>query len=517
MTRSSGSRLRELMESVTPQVTRDRPTGRDDRESGLHMHASLARIRRVTAHGFEPLVALPVVTVLHQMGLGGRSPLWLVNALVLLAIVCQQPGVQRWLAGGDLQRRLWARLGVHLGLATVAGYVLGWGAVLATSYVVIVAVHLRWSGSAVWRAAAVWTAAGMAGGQTAIAFGWVDSYIPVPRAHAVALMTGLAAVMIIRLLGQTTQQREHESAERERAEVALRQREHRFRALVHSSTDVITVADPTGRITYVSPAAERVMGYQPHELIGRDGMELVHPDDLAGAKAILATIMVDSTGECRAELRLRHADGSWHWHEVTVRNLLGEPAVGGIVGNHRDVSERRAYQERLTWQASHDSLTGLANRTTFLERLTDALARARRHQHTLAVLFVDLDGFKQVNDTLGHHSGDLVLREVTARLLGCVRQPDLVARLAGDEFTVLLEDLVDVDEAQVVVERVEAMLAEPIVLADEQVRVTASVGVAVSAVGKEVADDLLRDADLAMYQRKRARSTARSNVPAHPG
>jgi diguanylate cyclase (GGDEF)-like protein len=202
---------------------------------------------------------------------------------------------------------------------------------------------------------------------------------------------------------------------------------------------------------------------------------------------------------------------------VTVRNLLGEPAVGGIVGNHRDVSERRAYQERLTWQASHDSLTGLANRTTFLERLTDALARARRHQHTLAVLFVDLDGFKQVNDTLGHHSGDLVLREVTARLLGCVRQPDLVARLAGDEFTVLLEDLVDVDEAQVVGERVEATLAQPIVLADEQVRVTASVGVAVSAVGKEVADDLLRDADLAMYQRKRARSTARSNVPAHPG
>src|SRR5919106_3263787 len=154
-------------------------------------------------------------------------------------------------------------------------------------------------------------------GQTAIAFGWVDSYIPVPRAHAVALMTGLAAVMIIRLLGQTTQQREHESAEREGAEVALRQREHRFRALVHSSNDVITVADPSGRITYVSPAAKRVMDYQPHELIGRDGMELVHPDDLAGAKAILATVLVDSTGECRAELRLCH------------------PAVGGIVGNHR--------------------------------------------------------------------------------------------------------------------------------------------------------------------------------------
>ena len=487
---------------------------RNDRDSDGRPHSSLTRMRRLTAQGLEPLVAMPVLTALHRMGLAGRSPLWLVNALVLLAIVFQQPGVQRWLAGGDLRQRLWARLGAHLWLTTVAGYAVGWGPVLATSYVVIMAVHLRWSGSAVWRAAAAWTAAGMAGGQTAIALGWVYSYIPVPQAHAVALMTGLAAVLIIRLLGLTTQERERESAERGRAEVALRQREHQFRALVHSSTDVITVTDPAGRITYVSPSAERVMGYQPREMIGRDGMEFVHPDDLASANAVLARVLVDDTGECRSEVRLCHADGSWHWHEVTVRNLLDEPAVRGIVGNHRDVSERRAYQERLAWEASHDSLTGLANRATFLERLTHALARARRHEHALAVLFVDLDGFKQVNDNLGHHSGDLVLREVAERLSGCVRRPDLVARLAGDEFTVLLDDLADVDEAHVVAQRIEAMLEQPILLAEGEVHVTASVGVAVSTTGKEVADDLLRDADLAMYARKRARSTARSGVPA---
>jgi diguanylate cyclase (GGDEF)-like protein len=146
--------------------------------------------------------------------------------------------------------------------------------------------------------------------------------------------------------------------------------------------------------------------------------------------------------------------------------------------------------------------------------LTHALARARRHEHALAVLFVDLDGFKQVNDNLGHHSGDLVLREVAERLSGCVRQPDLVARLAGDEFTVLLDDLADVDEAHVVAQRIEAMLEQPILLADGEIHVTASAGVAVSTTGKEVADDLLRDADLAMYARKRARSTASSGVPA---
>jgi diguanylate cyclase (GGDEF)-like protein len=122
---------------------------------------------------------------------------------------------------------------------------------------------------------------------------------------------------------------------------------------------------------------------------------------------------------------------------------------------------------------------------TFLERLTHASARARRHEHALAVLFVDLDGFKQVNDNLGHHLGDLVLREVAERLSGCVRQPDLVARLAGDEFTVLLDDLVDVDEAHVVAQRIEAMLEQPILLGDGEVHVTASVGVAVSTTGHD--------------------------------
>jgi diguanylate cyclase (GGDEF)-like protein len=189
-----------------------------------------------------------------------------------------------------------------------------------------------------------------------------------------------------------------------------------------------------------------------------------------------------------------------------VRNLLGDPAVAGIVANHRDITDRRAYQDRLAHEARHDSLTGLPNRKAFFERLETALARGRRHRTAVALLFVDLDRFKLINDTLGHIAGDQLIVAVAERLRATTRPEDVVSRLSGDEFTILLEDVGDAAE---VAERLTAELCRPLEFHGRKLVVTASVGVAVSDASTSSPEDLLRQSDLAMYAAKeggRARS-----------
>ncbi|MBV9410221.1 MAG: EAL domain-containing protein, partial [Acidimicrobiia bacterium] len=179
-----------------------------------------------------------------------------------------------------------------------------------------------------------------------------------------------------------------------------------------------------------------------------------------------------------------------------------DPSVSGIVANQRDITERRAFQEQLTRQAYHDALTGLPNRALFQSRLEVALARAARHQRTMAVLFVDLDRFKIINDSLGHEIGDDLLVAVAGRLRSAVRDEDTVARLSGDEFTVLLEEVEDEEEAARVAQRIIEDVRQAIDLDGHQVFVGASVGIALSNSGEDRAEDLLRDADLAMYRAK---------------
>ncbi len=186
-------------------------------------------------------------------------------------------------------------------------------------------------------------------------------------------------------------------------------------------------------------------------------------------------------------------------------NLLDDPTVGGLVLNYRDITERALYQEQLTQQAFQDALTGLPNRARLLQQLDFALGQ---RGSSVGLLFVDLDGFKQVNDTLGHDAGDELLRQVSKRFSGCVRDGDVLARLGGDEFIVLLPGAGD-DDAALVAQRLEACLAEPFVLADATVRVGASIGVATRPDGQATPEELLREADTAMYRAKAAvRATA---------
>jgi diguanylate cyclase (GGDEF)-like protein/PAS domain S-box-containing protein len=279
----------------------------------------------------------------------------------------------------------------------------------------------------------------------------------------------------------------------------LRRSEQRFRSLVTHSSDVFLIIGADGTVSYQSPAVERVLGYQPDARAGRQIFELTHPDDIGFVKSTIANLLKTPGAQETIELRTRHADGTWRTLEATGRNLMSDPSVGGIVVNYRDVTERKRLEEQLTQQAFHDPLTGLANRALFSDR-TDHAMRQRREDRKLAVLFLDLDDFKTVNDSLGHVAGDLVLRAVADRLAACLRTGDTVGRLGGDEFAVLVEDA-DAADTQMVARRILDAFGDPFEVAGRQVRLSASIGVAFGA-GAGSADELMRNADVAMYTAK---------------
>jgi diguanylate cyclase (GGDEF)-like protein/PAS domain S-box-containing protein len=282
-------------------------------------------------------------------------------------------------------------------------------------------------------------------------------------------------------------------------EHAARQNEARFRSLVQHSSDVIIVTRADGTVRFVSPSATRVFGYDPSEMLRHTVSELLHPDDRERAGTFFRTAAQSPGVTGPVEWRFRQTDGSWLNAEILATNLLHDPSVRGVVLNTRDVSERRRLEEQLTHQAFHDPLTGLANRALFRDRVSHALAIAQRRGTPVTVLYLDLDDFKNVNDSLGHAEGDRLLIAAAERFLACARSADTVARLGGDEFAILIEGP---DGQDGLPARVAAAMSHPFTLSGNQLRVTVSVGVA-SASADESADDLLRNADMAMYAAKR--------------
>jgi diguanylate cyclase (GGDEF)-like protein/PAS domain S-box-containing protein len=455
---------------------------------------------------FEIAMGFGFIGFVHALGYAGTAPLWLIAMPLLAASVWQLEAVQRRVAGADFQGRLTLRLAIEAALATAVIYSIGWGPVLGVAYVVMPSEHLRKQGSAAWRPAMVFTAIGVAIGQTVVALGWAFTYVATPEAHALALLDVVAVGMILRLLGGAFE-------DRERAEHALVASEHRFRALVQRSSDVIATVDADGTVTYVSPGIEWVAGVAPENAVGMHVLDGVHPDEREEAERLFTDVLrLGPTEEVRGELRVRHADGEWHWHEMRVRNLLSDPAVRSVVANHRDVTERRNLQERLSWEATHDALTGLPNRSEFLRALADA-ARLHDGDH-LGVLFIDLDRFKDVNDTFGHAAGDVLLGEAAARIAAVVRQGDVVARLGGDEFVVLVRGARQIDDVHALVARIEEAIERPFQVGKRAVSVSASIGIAIVDGPIDDVESILRDADLAMYA---AKKQSRGSAMFEPG
>ncbi|MET0324431.1 MAG: EAL domain-containing protein, partial [Ilumatobacteraceae bacterium] len=292
-----------------------------------------------------------------------------------------------------------------------------------------------------------------------------------------------------------------------RANLLRQEGEVRFRSLVQNSLDVITLIDCDALISYQSPSLEHVLGYPDGALLGTSLLDLVHTDDV-GQTAAFVDRVTNRRGSILATAhRLRHRDGAWLSCETVGNNLLDDPSVSGIVLTTRDVSERQAFEARLLHQAFHDPLTGIANRLLFADRVDKALAQRRSSTGPLAVIFLDLDDYKSVNDSLGHHAGDEVLITVAARLGLWVRGGDTIARMGGDEFAVLLPGMDHRDVALEVAERIGRALDEPFVLDGKEVVIGASLGIAYvegpDQLGGDVSrEELLRNADVAMYTAK---------------
>jgi diguanylate cyclase (GGDEF)-like protein/PAS domain S-box-containing protein len=282
--------------------------------------------------------------------------------------------------------------------------------------------------------------------------------------------------------------------------VDLQRSAERFRSLVQNASDSVVVLGEDGLIRYESPAVERILGRRAEERIGRSISSDIHADDRSTVERRLADVAASSGSEATVEFRTLHADGTWRTLEAIAKNLLDDPAVGGLVINYRDITERKALEEQLRHQAFHDVLTGLANRSLFLDRLGHALARADRGGRPTAVLYLDLDDFKAVNDRLGHAEGDRLLVAVAERLRAASRAEDTVARLGGDEFAIVVEETAPTEAGQAAARILEA-LTPPFDLGDRLIVTRASIGIAIQSADGDGAE-LLRRADIAMYAAK---------------
>jgi diguanylate cyclase (GGDEF)-like protein/PAS domain S-box-containing protein len=295
--------------------------------------------------------------------------------------------------------------------------------------------------------------------------------------------------------------------ERNRAEMALRDSEERYALALDGAKDGLWDWDLRQDRIYFSSRWKSMLGFQngeigatPSEWLGR-----VHPDDLPLVQLALSAHLAGRTPDFESELRMRHRDGGWRWvltRGLAVRNEAGE--AYRMAGSQSDITTRKQAEERLLHDAFHDCLTGLPNRALFIDRLGMAIAHAKRRlSYTYAVLFIDLDRFKNVNDSLGHSAGDELLVVVARRLESCLRPGDTVARLGGDEFSILLDEVADVDHAVQVAQRLHREMERPFRVRGHEVFVTLSLGITVGAGGDyDRPEDVLRDADTAMYGAK---------------
>jgi diguanylate cyclase (GGDEF)-like protein/PAS domain S-box-containing protein len=334
---------------------------------------------------------------------------------------------------------------------------------------------------------------------------WIAYLLPIALGRPVDInqvLSGLVTTTVLCLIVGETLAWLVASLRRVHEELATQRIGARYRALVRNVSDLVVVVGPDSGILFIAPSVERMLGYQPAELTSRRLTELFADSAAPEALRLFERLSRQPGASATQEWRVSHADGSTRVIEAAAVNLAEDPDIGGIVLTGRDVTERHALETQLSHEALHDSLTGLANRILFQDRVAHAIDRAQRRTEQMAVLFLDLDEFKDVNDSLGHQAGDTVLRVVAERLREVVRSSDTVARLGGDEFAILVEDADGAEDVDQLAERLLEAVHRPIVVDDTELVVGVSVGIVLAEAETEGAEALVRDADIAMYAAK---------------
>ena len=304
------------------------------------------------------------------------------------------------------------------------------------------------------------------------------------------------------------------------AQAMLAEREERYRLLAENASDLVYFADVNGRATWVAPTVTHSLGWTPEEIVGTVVTDLIHPDDWDVAAALREVaetgthlVALQQGVEHPVLTRMRHRDGSYRWMSVSATLVHAHAdRHSGVVVGMRDVTELIATQE-LAERGRLDDLTGLVNRPSLLERMDRIIAGGRRSTDQHAVLFCDVDNFKEINDTYGHAVGDEVLRAVAARIRRSVREHDVVARLGGDEFVVVLDGIRDAFDAEAVAEKIRRAISDPLIVDGLDVSRSFSIGVAMVRPDS-TPERVLRDADAALYE---AKESGRDRTVIHRG
>jgi diguanylate cyclase (GGDEF)-like protein/PAS domain S-box-containing protein len=291
-------------------------------------------------------------------------------------------------------------------------------------------------------------------------------------------------------------------SERKLTEAALQTSEKRYRQIVENAHDIIYGADKRGRFTSVNPVAARITGYSEHELLNRHYLDLVSPVYRKDTERFYRLQLIRKRQNTYYEFPIVTRDGTEVWLGQNVQLVIEGERIVGFQAVARDITNRKRAEETIRELAYRDALTGLPNRVLFNDRFTMALAQARRHQQRICLMLLDLDHFKNINDTLGHSVGDKLLRIVGERLTGLLRTSDTIARMGGDEFLLLLTDITRVKHVTTIAQKILGAFRNPFAIDDHKLTVTTSIGIAIFPDDGDDADMLMKSADLAMYRAK---------------
>jgi len=301
----------------------------------------------------------------------------------------------------------------------------------------------------------------------------------------------------------------------DRISSSLRSSEARYSTLVNLSRDGIAALDAKLNFSFVNPRLARLLGYPEDSLIGTPFSKLWPPGEPAVRNRLLTRLQRGEPASYEQDLLT--ADGRTLTAIVTDAPQQGKDgSLQGVILSVTDISERKASEERIRYLATHDSLTGLSNRASFLEQMNASLLMARRQHSRFALLYLDLDHFKEINDSLGHAAGDALLIETAQRLRHCLRASDLLARQGGDEFMALLHDMAGMNEALAVAEKIRRAVGAPVLLEGREALVSVSIGVALYPEHGTDLDSLTRRADAAMYRNKSFRRTGDGSAVTRP-